>query len=81
MTQPLLKEFEFYIGHQDELVRKFHGKFIVIKGTEILGGFDTEIQAITEARKRWAPGTFLVQKCEPGSENYTQVFHSRVAGA
>ena len=24
-------------------------------------------------------GTFLVQKCEPGTESYTQVFHSLVA--
>jgi hypothetical protein len=79
MPPRMLKEFEFYIKHQDDLLQRFHGKFIAIKGAEILGGFETEIQAITEAKKRWDLGTFMVQKCEPGSENYTQVFHSRIS--
>jgi hypothetical protein len=80
-VQPLRKEFEFYLEHQDEFVRKFKGKFVVIRGAEVLGGFDTEIEAIAAGAKHWTLGTFFVQRCEPGSENYTQVFHSRVATA
>ena len=31
MTSPLQPEFEFYLSHQDEMVEKYDGKYIVIK--------------------------------------------------
>jgi len=74
----LEQEFKFYLQNQDALVREHDGKFIVIKDCKVIGVYDTEMQAITETSKTHEPGTFLVQKCEPGSEGYTQTFHSRV---
>lgn len=79
MPKPLEKEFEYYINHQDELVEKYRGKFIVIKDNEVLGAFDSDLEAIKETTKKHELGTFMVQKCEPGKESYTQTFHSRVA--
>lgn len=79
MSNPLEKEFAYYLDHQDELVEQFNGKFIVIKGQEVLGAYDAELEAIQKTVKDHALGTFLVQKCEPGEESYTQTFHSRVA--
>lgn len=81
MAKPLEKEFNYYLSRQDELVKKYNGKYVVIKGTKVLGAYDTEIQAITETSKKYELGTFLVQKCEPGEQSYTQTFHSRVAFA
>ena len=72
-------EFEYYLEHQDELVEKYRGKFIVIKGTSVIGQYDSDIEAVEETSKQHELGTFLVQKCEPGSESYTYTFHSRVA--
>lgn len=74
----LEREFQFYLSHQDELVKKHSGKFVVIKNDEVLGVFDDEIFAIQEISKKHELGTFLVQKCEPGTDAYTQTFHSRV---
>jgi hypothetical protein len=74
----LEQEFKFYLQNQDALVREYNGKFIVIKDCKVIGVYDNEMQAITETSKTHQPGTFLVQKCEPGSEGYTQTFHSRV---
>ncbi|MEW6235741.1 MAG: hypothetical protein AB1656_10175 [Candidatus Omnitrophota bacterium] len=79
--KPLEKEFEYYLQHQDELVKQYNGKFVVIKGEEVLGAYNSEIEALRETTKTTELGTFLVQKCEPGSESYTQVYHSRVAFA
>jgi len=76
---PLEKEFRYYIEHQDELVSKYMGKYVVIKNGGLIGDYDDKIEAIRETLKAHELGTFLVQKCEPGSESYTQVFHSRVA--
>lgn len=79
MSEALKKEFNYYLKHQDELVKKYNGKFIVIKGTKVLGAYDTELEAVQETSKTKELGTFLVQKCESGNESYTQVYHSRVA--
>jgi hypothetical protein len=75
---PLEKEFEFYVQNQNKLVEKYNGKYIVIKNHEIIGVFDSEIDAVEKTSERHELGTFLVQKCEPGKDSYTQTYHSRV---
>jgi hypothetical protein len=74
----LKKEFEFYLENQAELAKKFNGKYIVIKNQEVIGVFESEIEAIDKTSANHKLGTFLVQKCEPGKESYTQTYHSRV---
>ena len=78
MTKPLEREFEYYVKNQPELVKKFNGKFLVIKDAAVFGAYNSEPEAIMAGSKKFELGTFLVQKCEPGSESYTQTFHSRV---
>ena len=77
----LEKEFQYYLEHQDELVEKYNGKYIVIKNQQVIGMFDNELEAIEKTSKDHELGTFLVQKCEPGTSSYTQTYHSRVAFA
>ena len=79
MASLLEKEFQFYLDHQDEMVAKYDGKFVVIKGGEVLGAYDDELTAVTETQKAHEIGTFLVQKVSKGAAAYTQTFHSRVA--
>lgn len=74
----LKEEFEYYLSHQDELLKKYAGKFIVIKNKNVIGVYDTEIDAYTESVKKEEAGTFLIQECQPGNENYTQTFRTRV---
>ncbi len=78
MNNSLQQEFKFYIEHQDEMVKKYDGKFIVIKDGLVLGAFDDELTAVTETRKAHELGTFLVQRVSPGDAAYSQTFHSRV---
>ena len=78
MSSPLEKEFNYYLEHQSELVDKYDGKFVVIKDCEVIGVFDSEIEAVRETSEQHELGTFLVQKCEAGPESYTQTYHSRV---
>lgn len=72
------KEFQYYIDHQVELVEKYLGKFLVIKDLSVIGVYNTEIEAYAETIKKHELGTFLIQECQPGDENYTQTFRSRV---
>ena len=75
---PLKQEFKFYLDNQDDLVKKYNGKFIVIKDQKVIGAYDSEIDAVEKTAREYELGTFLVQKCEPGTESYTQTYHSRV---
>lgn len=81
MVSKLEKEFQYYLDHQDKLVEKYNGKYIVIKNSKVIASYDSEIEAIEKTKEKYDLGTFLVKKCEPGSESYTQTYHSRVAFA
>ena len=79
MESTLEKEFKWYLEHQEELVKKHNGKFIVIKNSKVLGSYDNVRLAVDETSKSHEMGTFIVQKCTPGDQDYTATFHSRVA--
>jgi hypothetical protein len=77
----LEKEFNYYLEHQAELVGRYNGRVIVIKGGQVIGDYDDELEAVKQTSREHEMGTFLVQKCEAGTESYTQNFHSRVSFA
>ncbi|MBI5021946.1 MAG: hypothetical protein HZB59_10975 [Ignavibacteriales bacterium] len=74
----LEKEFKYYKDHQNELIEKYDGKFIVIRCERVVGAYDTELEAYNTAKKEFEIGSFLIQRCSPGKNSYTQRFHSRV---
>ena len=78
ISNPLQKEFEYYLSHQNEIVEKYDGKYVVIKDSIVVGVYDNELIAVAETRKSHELGTFLVQKVSPGDTEYSQTFHSRV---
>lgn len=81
MAKPLQREFEYYLAKQPELVTRFRGRFIVIKGEEVLGDYGSEFEAIRETEKIHELGSFLVQQVDEDPESTTQIFHSRVVFA
>jgi hypothetical protein len=74
--QPLEKEFDYYITNQSKLVKKFNGRVLVIVGKSVVGDYDSVQKAYFESLKKYKPGSFLIQKCYPGKDSYTQTFHS-----
>lgn len=81
MDSPLKREFEYFLAHRAELVEKYNGKVIVIKDGAVLGAYPDATTAVTATQRSHKLGTFLVQKVEPGTDSFTQTFHSRVAFA
>jgi len=75
------KEFKYFLDHQDELVKKYNHRFIVIVGESVVGDYDDYEQALFESVKKYTPGTFLIQECAAGEEVYTDTFVSRVCFA
>ncbi len=64
-------ELKFFIAHQAELVKKYDGKVLVLRGEDLVGVYSNPLEAYLEAQKRFQPGTFMVQPCSPGPEAYT----------
>ena len=78
MNNQLKKEFEYYLAHQDEMVKRFDGRYVVIKDGEVLGAYDDEMRALAETQRSHRLGTFLVQRVSKGKREYSQTFHSGV---
>ncbi len=73
------KEFTYYLEHQEELVKQYNGKVIVIVGEEVVDSHPDNKTAYLEAIKKYEPGTFLLIHCTPGDEGYTYHQRSRIA--
>lgn len=74
----LEKEFKYYLDHQEELIKKYKGRFIVFRNDEVIGDYSTEQEAYEKSKIIYKVGTFLIQLCSPGKSDYTSTFHSRV---
>ena len=75
----LRKEFEFYLKNQEEFVEKYEGRFIVLKTKQVIGVYDSKIEAYEETKKDNELGTFLIQFVGKDKESYSQTFYSRVS--
>ena len=80
-SDPLEKQFDYYLEHQDELVEKYDGKVLVIKDFQVIGAYDDELEAAQETVKTEELGTFIVQRCTPGDSAYTMTLFSQAAFA
>jgi hypothetical protein len=69
-------EFSYYRANQDEFVARYDGKVIVLKDNQVIGCFETEMDAVIETRKTHERGTFLVQRVSQGEGAYTATYHS-----
>jgi len=74
----LESEFQYYKGHQADLVAKYDGQYLVIVGEEVKGAHDQEIEAYLDGKARFGLGKFLIQHCFPGKESYTRKFRNRI---
>ena len=81
MNSVLNREFDFFLAHQEELVQKYRGRYVVIRDEKVIGDYPDAATAVFTTQRTFPLGTFLVQKADPGPEAYTQRFHSRVSFA
>lgn len=73
----LKEELDFFITNQDELVKQYAGKILVIKNKEVIGVYNNVLEAYLEAQKENELGTFMIQPCENGVEAYTVTISSQ----
>ena len=73
MDTPFEKEYEHYLKIREELAKMNDGKFVAIKGQDVLGVFDDYLQAANAVYVAHEKGTVLMQEIskDPDSLNIT----------
>jgi len=75
----LEREFKYYKEHESQFLEQYKGKYIAIVGEEVVGVYETELEAYLQMKAKYGLGKFLLQHCLPGQDNRIQRYHSRVA--
>jgi hypothetical protein len=60
----LEKELEYFAQHQEEYQRLYPGKFVVIKGNEFAGAFNTVDEAVQVGARTYGLTSFLVRQSD-----------------
>ncbi|MDR2732389.1 MAG: hypothetical protein LBB36_04135 [Fibromonadaceae bacterium] len=68
---PLDREYNYFISNQNELVRRYNKKILVIRENSVVGSYKTFEKAYNDAVKKYPLGTFLIQECVAGEKAYT----------
>ena len=68
---PLAKELEVFENHREELVAKADGTYVLIRGDELGGVFDDEMEAIHHGWQRYGAVPFLVKRVAAVDEPVT----------
>ena len=72
--------FKYYLEHQDELVKQYNGKYLIITADGVMGAFDSMREGYDTALDTYGKGNFMLQLCTEGDGAYSQQFFtSRVA--
>ncbi len=64
-------ELDYFKSHQVELVKKHSGKTLVLRDHEVVYVAETPLEAYLEAKAKFEPGTFMIQRCEAGPGAYS----------
>lgn len=74
MSKPLEKEYKYYLEIRQKLAKENHGKYVAIKGKEVLGIFDNYRQAADAVYLEHEYGTVLMQELGRDYEYFTGIY-------
>lgn len=58
----LEEEIAYYQQNHDAWATKYPGKFILVKGSELIGAFDTMQSALDEGSRRFGLSSYLIRR-------------------
>jgi hypothetical protein len=67
----LIQNFYYYLANQEELVKNYNGKHLVISNNKVIYSAPDYKDALQEGVQRAGVGNFIVQLCTPGESAYT----------
>lgn len=66
--------FKYYLEHQEDLVIKYNGKYLIITREGVVGAYDSLNEGYEVALKTYGKGNFMLQLCSEGEKDYSQRF-------
>ena len=69
-NRKLDRDFDYFLENHEALVKKYNGKFVVIKDRAVIGAYDDAMEAIKTTAKEHEMGTFSVQECSDDPRSY-----------
>lgn len=54
-------EHSFYRKNREKFIKTYPDKYIVIVGKQVLGAFDSHMEAYAAIRKEYEVGTFIIK--------------------
>ncbi|MEK7253409.1 MAG: hypothetical protein AAB316_01585 [Bacteroidota bacterium] len=64
---PTYKEYLWYEAHEEEILQRYFGRFVVVSGKKIIGDFGSLAAALQETLKHQKPGSFIIQHALPAN--------------
>ena len=61
----LEKQIKYYLDNKKDLLKKYKGKFVVIKNNDVIGAYTTLSDAYDNTIKDHELGTFMIHQCLP----------------
>lgn len=68
MTTPLSEEFEYYKSIREDLAKDHGGRYVAIKGTEILGFYRDYMEAARALYPEHSQGSVFIQEIKSGKD-------------
>ena len=69
MAEPLAEERKYFSECQSEWKKAHGGKFVLVKGKELIGTFNRPEDAVAEGARRFGTEPFLVRSVDHSEEN------------
>ena len=68
--------FNYYLEHQEGLVKEYDGKYLIITSEGVIGAYDSLNEGYEAALKTYGKGNFMLQLCSEGEKDYSQRFRT-----
>ena len=68
--------FNYYLEHQEELVKEYDGKYLIITSEGVVSAYDSLNEGYEVALKTYGKGNFMLQLCSEGEKDYSQRFYT-----
>lgn len=76
MTAPLKEEHEHYKSIREALAKEHAGKFVAIKGRDILGFYSSYMDAARALYPEHKQGSVFVQEIKSGRDAHVGIIHT-----
>lgn len=73
-------DFDFFVEKYQELFEKYGHKFLAIKNKEILGAYESVVEAIDDLAPTHEVGSYIIQECTGDESAYRTTIMRLIIG-